>query len=41
MRYDVTIDKKLFETYGDIRLGLMRFNADVKNSAENIESWIV
>ena len=41
MRYDVTIDKKLFETYGDIRLGLMRFNADVKNSDENIESWIV
>ena len=40
MRYDVTIDKKLFETYGDIRLGLMRFNADVKNSDEKFRSYM-
>ena len=35
MKYDVTIDEKLFETYSDIRLGLMRFDADVNNSDEN------
>lgn len=32
MRYDITIDKKLFETYPDIRLGVLRFKADVKES---------
>lgn len=35
MKYDVTIDEKLFETYSDIRLGLMRFDVDVNNSDEN------
>ena len=30
MRYEVSIDQKLFETYPDIRLGLMGFDADVK-----------
>ena len=30
MRYEVSIDQKLFETYPDIRLGLMSFDADVK-----------
>lgn len=32
MRYDVTIDSQLFETYPDIRLGLIRFKVDVKES---------
>ncbi len=30
MKYDVKIDPRLFDTYSDIRLGLMRFNAEVK-----------
>ena len=30
MRYDVKIDARLFETYSDIRLGLMRFSAEVR-----------
>ena len=30
MRYDVTIDKELFSVYPEIRLGLLRFHADVK-----------
>ena len=32
MRYDVKADKKLYEIYPDIRLGLLRFEADVKGS---------
>lgn len=30
MKYDIKIDTKLFETYPDIRLGVLRFQADVK-----------
>ena len=30
MKYDVTIDKELFSVYSEIRLGLLRFHADVK-----------
>ena len=30
MKYDVKIDSRLFETYPEIRLGLIRFQADVK-----------
>ena len=30
MKYDVKIDNKLFEIYSDIRLGLLRFKAEVK-----------
>ena len=30
MKYDVTIDKELFRVYPEIRLGLLRFHADVK-----------
>ena len=37
MRYDVTIDKKLYEVYPEIRLGCMRFSADVKEPAD--EFW--
>ena len=32
MHIDVTIDEKLFETYPDIRLGLLQFKAEVKES---------
>ncbi len=32
MKYDLTVDKKLFETYPDIRLGVLRFRADVKEA---------
>ncbi len=32
MKYDLTVDKKLFETYRDIRLGVLRFRADVKEA---------
>ncbi len=30
MKYDVKIDNKLYDTYSDIRLGLLRFKAEVK-----------
>ena len=30
MRYDIKIDKNLFETYPEIRLGVLRFKAEVK-----------
>ena len=30
MKYDVSIDKNLFSVYSEIRLGLLRFHADVK-----------
>ena len=32
MKYDVKIDSQLFETYPEIRLGLIRFRSDVKES---------
>lgn len=32
MKYDVKIDNRLYETYSDIRLGLLRFKAEVKES---------
>ena len=35
MKYDVKIDSQLFETYPEIRLGLMRFRADVKDPDAN------
>lgn len=30
MKYDVSIDKELFGVYSEIRLGILRFHADVK-----------
>ena len=30
MKYDISIDKNLFSVYSEIRLGLLRFHADVK-----------
>ncbi len=35
MKYDVKIDSQLFATYPEIRLGLMRFHADVKAPSED------
>ncbi len=35
MKYDVKIDNKLYETYSDIRLGLLQFKADVNESDDN------
>lgn len=32
MKYEVKIDNKLYEVYPDIRLGLLQFNAEVKES---------
>ena len=32
MKYDVKIDNKLYEVYSDIRLGLLQFKANVKES---------
>ena len=32
MKYDVIIDNRLYEIYSDIRLGLLRFKAEVKES---------
>lgn len=32
MKYDVKIDNKLYEIYSDIRLGILQFKADVKES---------
>ena len=37
MRYDVTIDKKLYAAYPEIRLGLLRFQADVREP--DIRFW--
>lgn len=40
MKYEVNIDKLLFEAYPDIRLGLMRFEADVKPSDEQFWTYM-
>lgn len=37
---NVSIDNSLFETYPDIRLGLLEFNADVKNSDEGFWDYM-
>lgn len=34
MKYDVKINKELYETYSDIRLGFLRFKAEVKEPEE-------
>ena len=33
MKYDVTVDKKLYASYSEIRLGLLQFHAEIKNTA--------
>lgn len=40
MKYDVKIDNKLYETYSDIRLGLLQFKADVKESDDNFWEYM-
>lgn len=40
MKYEVKIDRQLFETYPDIRLGLMQFNADVKSSDKDFWNYM-
>lgn len=40
MKYDVRIDRQLFETYPDIRLGLMRFHAEVKSSDKGFWNYM-
>lgn len=40
MKYDVRINPQLFKTYPEIRLGLIRFHADVKESNENFWDYM-
>ena len=40
MKYDVSIDKKLFSVYSEIRLGLLRFHADVKASDDHFWDYM-
>ncbi len=40
MKYDVSIDKELFGVYSDIRLGLLRFHADVKASDDHFWDYM-
>ena len=40
MKYDVTIDKELFSVYPEIRLGLLRFHADVKAPDERFWDYM-
>lgn len=40
MRPDITIDNNLFPVYSEIRLGLLRFQADVKKSPELVRAYM-
>ena len=40
MEYDVTIDKELFSVYPEIRLGLLRFHAEVKAPDEGFWDYM-
>ena len=40
MSYDVSIEKSLFEVYPEIRLGLMTFKANVKDSDDAFWSYM-
>ena len=40
MKYDVTIDRSLFSVYPEIRLGLLRFRADVKGPDERFWAYM-
>ena len=40
MVYDVSIDKDLFSVYSEIRLGLLRFHADVKASDDHFWDYM-
>lgn len=40
MKYDVSIDNDLFSVYSEIRLGLLRFSADVKTPDEHFWNYM-
>ena len=40
MKYDISIDKALFNVYSEIRLGLLRFRTDVHGSDEQFWSFM-
>lgn len=40
MKWEVKIDTQLLQTYSDIRLGLMRFNAVVKEPDVNFWKYM-
>jgi DNA/RNA-binding domain of Phe-tRNA-synthetase-like protein len=40
MKYEVSIDNRLFDVYPEIRLGLLSFNADVKESCDSFWSYM-
>lgn len=40
MKYDVSIDNDLYSVYSEIRLGLLRFHADVKAPDEDFWSYM-
>lgn len=40
MKYDVKIDNKIYEIYSDIRLGLLRFKAEVKESENSFWEYM-
>lgn len=40
MKYDVSIDKKLYLVYPEIRLGLLRFQADVKEPDQKFWNYM-
>ena len=40
MRYEVSIDNRLFDVYPEIRLGLLSFSADVKESTDIFWSYL-
>ena len=40
MKYDVSIDKKLYSVYPEIRLGLLRFQADVKEPDQKFWNYM-
>ena len=40
MKYEVSIDQKLFDVYPDIRLGVLRFQADVREPEERFWAFM-
>ena len=40
MKYDISIDKALFNVYSEIRLGLLRFRTDVHGPDEQFWSFM-
>ena len=40
MKYDVSVDKNLFKVYPEIRLGLLRFHAEVQEPNDQFWSYM-